>query len=155
MKTMSRELRIRQEMANSLIRGFGIVFGVICIPILITQGVKNGSSKGTVGTAIFGFTFLMLFTFSTLYHGLQQERIKTLMNIFDQISVYFLIAGTRSSLFASMPLSVIALTLTSAGLYTLGASFYIGEKHVYSHAVWHSFVLAAAICHYVAILVAV
>ena len=212
MKTMSTELRIRQEMANTVIHGFGIVFGVICIPILITQAIKNGSFEGMVGAAVYGFSFIMLFTFSTLYHGLQQERIKRLMNIFDHISVYFLIAGTFTpllliymnnglgktllivvwglticgtiyqsffscrweiistliylamgwivllvgrSLFASMPIPVVALTLTGAGLYTLGVSFYIWEKHVYSHAVWHSFVLAAAICHYAAILIAV
>ena len=57
--------------------------------------------------------------------------------------------------FSNMPVSVIVLILTGAGLYTLGVSFYIWEKHKYSHAVWHSFVLAAAICHYVAVLIAV
>ena len=57
--------------------------------------------------------------------------------------------------FSNMPVSVIVLILTGAGLYTLGVSFYIWEKHKYSHAIWHSFVLAAAICHYVAVLIAV
>ncbi|MGZ8556740.1 MAG: PAQR family membrane homeostasis protein TrhA [Chitinophagaceae bacterium] len=206
------ELRIRQELVNSLIHGFGIVFGLICIPILITQAVKYGSFAGTVGAAIYGFSFLMLFTFSTLYHSLQQERIKKLMKIFDHISIYFLISGTYTpflliymnnnlgitllvllwgltlagtifkyfftgrweifsvliylamgwimlvagrTFFENMPTSVIALIMTGAGLYTLGVSFYIWEKHVYSHAVWHSFVLTAAICHYVAILIAI
>jgi hemolysin III len=55
----------------------------------------------------------------------------------------------------NMPSSVIILILTGAGLYTLGVVFYIWEKYTYSHAVWHAFVLAAAICHYSAILQAV
>jgi hemolysin III len=54
-----------------------------------------------------------------------------------------------------MPDPVIALIMTGAGLYTVGVVFYIWEKHIYIHAVWHSFVLAAAICHYVAVLLAV
>jgi len=212
MQPTNQELRIRQELINSLTHGFGILFGIVCIPILITQAVKNGNPAGTVGTAIYGFSFLMVFTFSTLYHSFQHQRIKRLMKIFDHISIYFLIAGTYTpflliymnnslgitllivlwvltvsgtifkcfftgrweilstiiylamgwimvvagrSFFANMPTSVIALIMSGAGLYTLGVSFYIWEKHIYSHAVWHSFVLAAAICHYVAILIAV
>lgn len=212
MDVTNPELRIRQELVNSIIHGLGILFGIICIPILIIQAAKNGSSEGTVGAAIYGFSFLMLFTFSTLYHSLQQERIKKLMKIFDHISIYFLIAGTYTpflliymnnklgitllvilwgltfagtifkcffterweifsiliylamgwimlvagrTFFENMPTSVIALIMTGAGLYTLGVGFYIWEKHVYSHAVWHSFVLTAAICHYVAILIAI
>lgn len=206
------EVRIRQEMINSLSHALGILFGLICIPILITQAVKNGSWAGTVGASIYGLCFLMVFTSSTLYHGFQQQRIKRLMKIFDHISIFFLIAGTYTpflliymnnnmgitllvvlwsltfsgtifkcfftgrweilstiiylamgwmlivpgrDFFSNMPVSVIALILTGAGLYTVGVSFYIWEKRRYSHAVWHSFVLIAAICHYVAILIAV
>ncbi len=165
-----------------------------------------------VGAAIYGFSFLMVFTFSTLYHGFQHQRIKRLMKIFDHISIYFLIAGTYTpflliymnnnmgitlliilwgltlagtvfkcffcgrweilstivylamgwimlvagrSFFINMPTPVITLIMIGAGLYTLGVTFYIWEKYTYSHAVWHSFVLTAAICHFVAILIAV
>ena len=86
---MNTELRLRQELVNSLTHGFGILFGIICIPILLTQAVKNGNAAGTVGAAVYGFSFLMVFTFSTLYHGFQQQRIKRLMKIFDHISIIF------------------------------------------------------------------
>lgn len=212
MQPTNPELRMRQELINCLTHGFGILFGIVCIPILITEAAKNGNPAGTVGTAIYGFSFLMVFTFSTLYHGFQQQRIKKLMKIFDHISIYFLIAGTYTpflliymnnnlgitlliilwsltlagtifkcffcgrweifstivylamgwimlvagrSFFIDMPTPVIVLIITGAGLYTLGVSFYIWEKYIYSHAVWHSFVLTAAICHYVAILITV
>lgn len=94
METVNTELRLRQELVNSLTHGFGILFGIICIPILLTQAVKNDNPAGTAGAAIYGFSFLMVFTFSTLYHGFQRQRIKRLMKIFDHISIYFLIAGT-------------------------------------------------------------
>jgi hemolysin III len=64
-----------------------------------------------------------------------------------------LVAGR--SFFANMPSTVITLIITGAALYTTGVIFYIWEKYFYSHAVWHSFVLVAAICHYVAVLIAV
>ena len=212
MQAQNPELQMRQELINSLTHGFGILFGIVCIPILVTQAVKSGNPAGTVGTAIYGFSFLMVFTFSTLYHGFQHQRIKRLMKRFDHISIYFLIAGTYTpflliymnnnlgitllvilwsltfagtifkcffcgrweifstliylamgwimlvagrSFFINMPTSVIALIITGAALYTSGVSFYIWEKRTYSHAVWHSFVLVAAICHYVAILISV
>ena len=212
METVNTELQLRQELVNSIIHGLGILFGIVCIPILITQAVRNGNYAGTVGAAIYGFSFLMVFTFSTLYHGLQRQRIKRVMKIFDHISIYFLIAGTYTpflliymnnalgitlliilwgltlagtifkcffcgrweifstivylamgwimlvagrSFFINMPTPVITLIMIGAGLYTLGVSFYIWEKYIYRHAVWHSFVLTAAICHYVAILIAV
>lgn len=212
METAQPEIRLRQELVNSLTHGFGILFGIVCIPILITQAARNDNPGGTIGSAIYGFSFLMVFTFSTLYHGFQQADIKRLMMIFDHISIYFLIAGTYTpfiliymnnsfgmtlltilwsltiagtvfkcfycgrwefvstlvylamgwimlvagkSFFGNMPAEVVTLIITGAVLYTLGVKFYIRQTRTYSHAVWHSFVLVAAICHYVAVLLAV
>jgi hemolysin III len=47
------------------------------------------------------------------------------------------------------------MILIGAALYLMGVVFYLWKKYRYNHAVWHFFVLAAAICHYVAILLAV
>jgi hemolysin III len=54
-----------------------------------------------------------------------------------------------------MPPSVITLIVVGGGLYSIGVIFYLWEKWVWHHAVWHLFVLAAAICHYVAVLLTV
>jgi hemolysin III len=45
--------------------------------------------------------------------------------------------------------------LTGGVLYSIGIIFYVWEKRFWHHAIWHSFVLAAAICHYVAVLLSV
>jgi hemolysin III len=212
MQNNNIDIRLKQEMVNSLIHAIGILFGIVCIPILLIQAVKNDNIPGIVGSGIYGFTFLMVFTASTLYHGFQHEKVKHIMKILDYISIYFLIAGTYTpflliymnnatgitllcilwsltvagtvfksfftgrweilstiiylamgwimlvagkSFFANMPIPVIVLVITGGGLYTLGVIFYLWEKYTYSHAVWHFFVLAAAICHYVAILLSV
>jgi len=43
--------------------------------------------------------------------------------------------------------------LVSGGLaYTLGALFYLWKNLPYSHAVWHLFVLAGSICHFIAVM---
>jgi hemolysin III len=47
------------------------------------------------------------------------------------------------------------MIIIGGGLYILGVIFYLSKKYAFNHALWHFFVLAAAICHYVAILLAV
>ncbi|WP_149698643.1 hemolysin III family protein [Chitinophaga sp. CF418] len=62
----------------------------------------------------------------------------------------FLAGGPR--FFTELPLSVLILLCTGGALYTSGVYFYLTDRRTFAHAVWHSFVLAAAICHFVAIL---
>ena len=45
----------------------------------------------------------------------------------------------------------IALLLAGGLAYTAGTLFYAWERVPYSHAVWHLFVIAGSICHYLAI----
>src|SRR5262244_4002352 len=59
MQTTSPEIRLKQELINSIMHGFGILFGIISIPILITLSVKGANVNGIVGSSIYGFCFLM------------------------------------------------------------------------------------------------
>ena len=45
--------------------------------------------------------------------------------------------------------------VTGGVLYTLGVVFHLWEKLPFQNAIWHLFVLAAASCHFAAILTAV
>jgi len=212
MQTFTPEMRLKQELVNSIMHGFGILFGIVCIPILITVSIKGENVNGIIGSSIYGFCFLMVFTFSTLYHGFQHEKVKRALKILDHISIYYLIAGTYtpliliynnnsfgmtllcvlwsltilgtifkvfycgrwdvistviyllmgwsmlaggSSFFESMPNSVLQMVIAGGIIYSLGVIFYLWDRYFYSHALWHLFVLAAAICHYVAILLSV
>ena len=212
MQNQYSDSRIQQELVNSIIHGFGIIFGIVSIPILIALAIKSNNTPGVIGAAIYGFCFLQLFTFSTLYHGFQHAQVKRVLEILDHISIYFLIAGTYTpflliyldnafgitlltilwaltaigiiykifftgrwnilstiiyiamgcimivggrTFFINIPSEVMTMILVGGALYLLGVIFYLWEKYPYNHAVWHFFVLAAAVCHYVAILLAV
>jgi hemolysin III len=54
-------------------------------------------------------------------------------------------------------LSSSAVCLVAAGgvLYSAGVIFYLWERLRFQNAIWHGFVLAAAACHYVAVLVCI
>jgi len=206
----SRE--IRREMANALTHGIGILFCIASVPILSAIGANTGNIPGIVGATIYAFSFLMLFTFSTLYHSTQQEYAKKILRTCDHISIYFLIAGTYTPFllmymlnpfgitllaiqwglvlvgiafkifftgrlavlstivyvamgwlllvggrrfFMAVPTSVIVLIMIGGALYMLGCVFYLNKKIRHNHAIWHLFVLSAAICHYVAVLISV
>jgi hemolysin III len=203
---------LKQEVVHSIIHAFGILFGIISIPVLTVLAAKDSNVPAIVGASIYGFSFLMVFSFSTTYHGFQQPQVKRVLEIFDHISIYFLIAGTytpflliylRNSFgitlltilwsltvlgiffkifftgrfeivsviiyllmgwiliaggkrfFTAIPGDVLTFIIIGGALYSIGIIFYLWKGFAWHHAVWHFFVLAAAICHYVAVLLAV
>ena len=94
MENKNSNTQIKKEIVNSIVHGFGIIFGIVSIPILIAFALKGSNIRGVIGAAVYGFCFLQLFTFSTLYHGFQNTQVKRTLEILDHISIYFLIAGT-------------------------------------------------------------
>lgn len=203
---------LRLEIANSITHGIGIIFGIAALPVLSAIAANKDHSIAVVGAAIFGFSFLLVFTFSTLYHAFQNPAVKKVLHVFDHISIYFLIAGTYTpfllnymmnatgitmlsvlwgltifgtlfkvfytgrfnfistliyigmgwilvfsgrQFFEAIPTPVLTMIIIGGVLYTLGTIFYLWEKMLYHHVIWHLFVLAAAICHYVAVLLMV
>jgi hemolysin III len=82
------------------------------------------------------------------------NRFNLISTIIYLLMGWMLVWGGRS-FFQEMPVSVIILIITGGVLYSLGVIFYLWQKWVWHHAIWHLFVLTAAICHYVAILITV
>jgi hemolysin III len=207
-----KAMALRRELANSLTHGIGILFGVASIPVLSAVAARVDNVPGIVGATIYAFCLLMVFTFSTLYHGMQHPVVKRVLKIFDHISIFFLIAGTYTPFlltfmldafgiamlsilwslvligmvfkifftgrfkvvstaiyvimgwmllfggkrfFEVLPVPVMVMLIIGGGLYTLGTIFYLAKRLPYHHAIWHLFVLSAAVCHYVAVLLAV
>lgn len=202
----------KQEVVNGLIHGFGILFGISAIPVLTAIATTNKNVPGIIGSCIYGFCFLMLFTASTIFHIARDPAIRSLFMKLDHISIYFFIAGTYTpfllvflnnsfgisllvilwslavigvfikirwtgrfdaistivylamgwimliggrKFFNAIPGDVLIFIILGGVLYTVGSFFYLWDKYTYTHAVWHSFVLAAAICHYIAVLLTI
>ncbi|HEY0680570.1 MAG TPA: hemolysin III family protein [Chitinophagaceae bacterium] len=212
MKAYSGEIDLREERLNTLTHILGILFGLVSIPILILNACNNCGIPVIAGICIYGLSFLMVFTSSTLFHWQKEGKSRNLWKKLDHISIYFMIAGTytpfiliyvdngfgtmllcilwvltivgtvfkifytgrfeiistiiylvmgwlmltgANAFFANMPYQVIALIVAGGILYSVGVIFYLWRCFFYHHAVWHLFVLAAAICHYSAIVIAV
>lgn len=201
----------KQEIVNGLIHGTGALFGISGLPVLTGLATAHNNIAAIVGSGIYAFCFLMLFTSSTIFHLVQDLAVKRIFKIFDHISIYFLIAGTYTpfllvymndsfgisllailwgltilgvafkvrytgrfeivsiviylmmgwimvvggrTFFDHLPGAVVVLLCVGAAIYSIGIIFYVWDKYLYTHAVWHLFVLTAAVCHYVAVMLA-
>ena len=83
-----------QEFANSISHGVGVLFGIVGIPVLIFTSLELMPWSATLGVCIYCFSFLVLYTTSTLYHSMVDPGMKRVARMLDHISIYFLIAGS-------------------------------------------------------------
>lgn len=120
-------LSLKEEFANSLSHGIGLIFGIIGLPIPIALAANHGDIPGLVGASIFGFGFLMVFTFSTLYHAISHPRVKAALRVMDHISIYFLIAGSYTPFLLVFMFNTTGITVLSVlwGAAIIGVVFKI------------------------------
>jgi len=130
----------RHEMVNALIHGIGIIFCVASIPVLSAIGASSRNVAGTVGATVYAFSFIMLFTFSTLYHSIPNPYVKRILRTCDHISIYFLIAGTYTPFLLVYMLNPFGITLLSIqwSLVLLGIIFkiFITKREILSTIIY-------------------
>jgi len=85
-----------QERLNANSHFLGLGLGLFAIPALITVVALSGrtSNADLAGVVVYGLGFLMVFTFSALYHYFSRPSIKYRFEIWDHIGIYAMIAGT-------------------------------------------------------------
>ena len=84
----------REEIANTISHGLGLVLAVVAVPVLVLSAMRAGSAGSIVGVSVFGGTMVLLYLASTLYHSLTHEAAKRLFRLFDHTAIFLLIAGT-------------------------------------------------------------
>jgi hemolysin III len=84
----------REEAANSISHGLGLVLAIAAVPILVIEAKRGGNVPFIVGVCVFGATMVLLYLASTLYHSLTHEAGKSLCRLFDHTAIFLLIAGT-------------------------------------------------------------
>jgi len=84
----------REEIANSIIHGIGIVLAIGGLAVLAAFASLYGNSWHVVSCSIFGAALIFLYTASTLYHAIQRPDAKSVLRILDHSAILVLIAGT-------------------------------------------------------------
>ena len=85
---------VREEIANSISHGLGLIIALAALPVLVLSAANNGDVGFTVGAAVFGTSIVVLYLASTLYHSLTHERAKHFFRQVDHCAIFVLIAGS-------------------------------------------------------------
>jgi len=85
---------ISEEIANSITSGIGVALSIAGLVLLIVLAVIRGDPWQIISFSIYGSTLILLHLASTLYHSIQNPRIKKIFQKFDHAAIYLLIAGT-------------------------------------------------------------
>lgn len=210
---LSKRYTKKEEIANGITHGMGVLFGIIALTVLLIMSIRKGDIPSIVSFSIYGGCIILMFLSSTLYHSFTIEKVKKILRVFDHSSIFIFIAGTYTPIAllalegylriiilvavwlialsgvgfkiftfdkfdkykvlsliiyigmgwtAIIPIKAI-INATSVNffywilsgglLYTFGTIFYTIKKIPYNHAIWHIFVLAASVTHFVGILI--
>ena len=84
-----------EEIFNMVSHIIGGVIGIVAIVLCSVIGAKHNNPYGIVSGIIFGITLLVLYTMSSIYHGLSPNlKAKKVFQIIDHCSIFLLIAGS-------------------------------------------------------------
>lgn len=90
------EFSVIEERLNSISHGLGAVLsliGMVVLLVLASVAVHIDPWK-IVSLSLYGTTLVLLYTASTLYHGIPHRRWKQRFQLLDHCAIYLLIAGT-------------------------------------------------------------
>ena len=84
-----------EEIFNMTSHIVGAVLGIVATVLCIVFAAIRGNVYGVVSGAIYGVTMIILYTMSSIYHGLSPKRYsKKVFQVLDHCSIFLLIAGS-------------------------------------------------------------
>ena len=83
----------RGERVNSITHLIGTILSLVGAVVLIVLAAQQGDPWKIVSFSIYGATLVLLYLFSTLYHGVRGPAKQVFKKI-DHSAIYLLIAGT-------------------------------------------------------------
>lgn len=94
-KLADRELPVYtkgEEISNMVTHIVGAVIGIVAI---VLCSIMAKDAYGVVGGVIFGVSMIILYTMSSIYHGLSPKiKAKKVLQVLDHCTIFLLIAGS-------------------------------------------------------------
>lgn len=91
---MTHPHSLREEIANALTHGLGMVAAIAGSAVLITLVALWGDGWELGSAIVFSVTLILLYTASTLYHAVPHANWKARLKVLDHCAIFLLIAGT-------------------------------------------------------------
>lgn len=82
------------EKFNSISHLVGAVLALMGFGALLTVAIQTRDLATVLSFSVFGFTLVLLYTMSTLYHSFHPPHLKRIFQKLDHVTIYLLIAGT-------------------------------------------------------------
>lgn len=84
-----------EEIFNMTSHIVGGALGIVALILCVVFAAIHHNGYGVVSGAIYGVTMILLYTMSSIYHGLKPERFsKKVFQVLDHCSIFLLIAGS-------------------------------------------------------------
>ena len=84
-----------EEITNMVTHIVGGVMGIVAVVLCVVFAALSHNTYGVVAGAIFGAAMILLYTMSSIYHGLKPElTAKKVFQVIDHCAIFVLIAGT-------------------------------------------------------------
>ena len=83
-----------EEIFNTLSHFAGAVFGIVALLTCLMVSIAKHNTWGIVSSIIYGGSLILLYSMSSVYHGLPKGMAKKVLQVFDHCTIYLLIAGT-------------------------------------------------------------
>lgn len=100
-----------EEIMNMVTHIVGGALGIVALVLCVIKSALKGDAYGVVSGSIFGFTMIVLYAMSSIYHGLSPKLMaKRVFQVIDHCSIFLLIAGTYT------PISLCAIRQFSVPL---------------------------------------
>lgn len=86
-----------EEIANAVTHGLGALLAAAGTAVMIVFSALARDPWKVVSSAVYGFSLIVLFSMSTMYHALAPvgaRKAKQVFQVFDHTSIFLLIAGS-------------------------------------------------------------
>ena len=83
-----------EEIFNMTSHIVGGALGIVAVTLCIIFSALHNNVYGIISSAIYGFSMILLYTMSSIYHGLRPNKAKKVFQVLDHCSIFLLIAGT-------------------------------------------------------------
>ena len=124
--------------------GIYLVIAASYTPFTLVS-LRSGS-----GWILFGVVWVLAIV-GIVFKSLMTHRLRFL-SPFLYIALGWLIVVDIEGLLTALPPGGVAWLLAGGIAYTVGILFYAIDRIPYNHAIWHLFVIAGSVCHYLAVL---
>lgn len=99
-----------EEIFNMVSHIVGGAAGIVVLVLCVIVSAIHDNVYGIVASAIYGAMMILLYTMSSIYHGLTHVTAKKVFQVLDHCTIYLLIAGTYT------PITLSALRLVNPPL---------------------------------------